>query len=45
VLLWGGAAMMRATAGHFAPAAIIYLGVTVGVAAVVVGVLLFSTTL
>jgi small neutral amino acid transporter SnatA (MarC family) len=45
ILLWGGTALMRATAGHFAPEAIIYLGITVGGAAVVGGILLFSTTL
>ena len=44
ILLWGGTALMRVTAGHFAPEAIIYLGITVGGAAVVGGILLFSTT-
>ena len=45
ILLWGGTALMRATAGHFAPEAIIYLGITVGGAAVIGGIILFSTTL
>jgi len=35
---------MRATAGHFAPEPIIYLGITVGGAAVIGGILLFSST-
>ena len=30
VLLWGGAAIMRVTVGHFLPEAMIYLGITVG---------------
>jgi hypothetical protein len=45
ILLWGGTALMRATAGHLAPEAIIYLGITGGGAAVVVGILLVSTSL
>jgi len=45
ILLWGGTALMRVTAGHFAPEAVIYLGITVGGAAVVGGILLVSTTL
>jgi hypothetical protein len=45
ILLWGGTALMRVTAGHFAPEAIIYLGITVGGAAVVGGILLVSSTL
>jgi hypothetical protein len=36
---------MRTTAGHFAPEAIIFLGITVGGAAVVGGILLVSMTL
>ena len=44
ILLWGGTALMRATAGHFAPEAMIYIGITVGGAAVVGGILLVSTT-
>jgi hypothetical protein len=45
ILLWGGTALMRAKSGHFAPEAIIYLGITLGGAAVVGGIVLFSTTL
>ena len=44
ILLWGGAALMRATAGHFAPEAVIFLGITIGGAAVVGGILLVSTS-
>jgi hypothetical protein len=44
ILLWGGTALMRATAGQFAPEAMIYIGITVGGAAVVGGILLVSTT-
>ena len=44
VLLWGGAMMMRLTVGHFLPEAMIYLGITVGGAAVIGGILLVSTS-
>jgi len=37
--------MMRLTVGHFLPEAMIYLGITVGGAAVVGGILLVSSTL
>jgi hypothetical protein len=36
---------MRATAGHFAPEPMIYLGITIGGAIVIAGILLVSTTL
>jgi hypothetical protein len=44
ILLWGGAAIMRATLEDFPPEAFIYLGITVGGAAVIGGILLVSTT-
>jgi hypothetical protein len=44
VLLWGGAAIMRVTVGHFLPEAMIYLGITVGGGAVIGGILLVSTS-
>ena len=44
VLLWGGAAIMRVTVGHFLPEAMIYLGITVGGSAVIGGILLVSTS-
>ena len=45
ILLWGGTALMRARAEHFAPEPMIYLCITVGGAAVIGGILLVSTTL
>ena len=45
ILLWGGAASMRAVFTGFPPEAIIYLGITVGGAAVIGGILLVSTSL
>ena len=44
ILLWGGAAIMRATLGGFTPEPIIYLGITFGGAVVIGGILLVSTT-
>jgi hypothetical protein len=44
VLLWGGAAIMRATLGGFTPEPMIYLAITVGGAAVIGGILLVSAT-
>jgi hypothetical protein len=44
-MLWAGAATMRATLAGVPPEAMIYLGITVGGAAVVGGILLVSTTL
>ena len=41
----GGTVLMRATAGHFAPDPIIFVGITVGGAAVIGGILLVSTNL
>src|SRR5205085_2510127 len=43
ILLWGGAAIMRATLEDFPSEAFIYLGITVGGAAVIGGILLVST--
>jgi len=44
VLLWGGAAIMRVAVGHFLPEAMIFLGITLGGAAVIGGILLVSTS-
>jgi hypothetical protein len=44
VLLWGGAAIMRATLGGFTPEPIVYLAITVGGAAVIGGILLVSNS-
>ena len=44
ILLWGGAAIMRGAFEDFPPEAFIYLGITVGGAAVIGGILLVSTT-
>jgi hypothetical protein len=45
ILLWGGAAILRATLAGFPPEPMIYLGITVGGAAVIGGILLVSNTL
>ena len=45
ILLWGGAAIMRAVFTGFPPETIIYLGITIGGAAVIGGILLVSTSL
>lgn len=44
VVLWGGTAIVAATVKGFPPEALVYLGITVGGAAVIGGILLVSTT-
>ena len=45
VLLWGGTAIMRIALAGFPSESMVYLGITVGGAAVIGGILLVSTTL
>jgi Kef-type K+ transport system membrane component KefB len=45
ILVWAGAAIMRATLAGFPPESMIYLGITLGGAAVIGGILLVSSTL
>ena len=45
VLLWGGTAIMRIALAGFPSESMVYLGITVGGAAVVGGILLVSTSL